>query len=102
MITIDPVITTYMVGFSAWELRRRMERGAARVLVSTSQVAPTLRPSPKAHGRLRADNDDPPPAERRDPAADARGGATERRPGAAACRARPGLARRHLRVPVRS
>lgn len=42
MITIDPVITTYMVGFSAWELRRRMERGAARVLVSTSQVAPDL------------------------------------------------------------
>lgn len=32
-ITIDPVITTYMMGVSAWELRRRMERGAARVLV---------------------------------------------------------------------
>ena len=34
-IIIDPVITTYMVGFSAWELRRRMERGTARVLVPT-------------------------------------------------------------------
>ena len=34
-IIVDPVITTYMVGFSAWELRRRMEQGAARVLVPT-------------------------------------------------------------------
>jgi hypothetical protein len=34
-IVVDPVITTYMVGVNAWELRRRMERGAARVLVST-------------------------------------------------------------------
>ena len=35
-IIVDPVITTYMVGFSAWELPRRMERGAARVLVPTA------------------------------------------------------------------
>jgi len=34
-IAVDPVITTYMVGFRAWELRRRMERGAAWVLVPT-------------------------------------------------------------------
>jgi general stress protein 26 len=34
-IILDPVITTYMVGVNAWELRRRMERGAAPVLVST-------------------------------------------------------------------
>ena len=40
-ITIDPVITTYLVGVSAWELRRRMERGAARVaLVPTDPAAP--------------------------------------------------------------
>jgi hypothetical protein len=37
-IAIDPVITTYMVGFSVWELRRRMERGAAQVLVPTDQL----------------------------------------------------------------
>jgi hypothetical protein len=36
-IVVDPVITTYMVGVSAWELRHRMERGAARVLVPTDQ-----------------------------------------------------------------
>jgi len=34
-IILDPVITTYMMGFRAWELRRRMERGAAWVLVPT-------------------------------------------------------------------
>jgi len=39
-IAVDPVITTYMVGFSAWELRRRMERGAGRVLVPTEQEPP--------------------------------------------------------------
>jgi uncharacterized protein YhbP (UPF0306 family) len=39
-IVVDPVITTYMVGVSVWELRRRMERGAARVLVPTDQVPP--------------------------------------------------------------
>jgi general stress protein 26 len=39
-IVVDPVITTYMVGVNAWELRRRMERGAARVLVPTDQAPP--------------------------------------------------------------
>jgi uncharacterized protein YhbP (UPF0306 family) len=39
-IVVDPVITTYMVGVSAWELRRRMERGAARVLVPTDLPPP--------------------------------------------------------------
>jgi hypothetical protein len=34
-ITVDPVITTYLVGVRAWELRRRMERGAGRVLIPT-------------------------------------------------------------------
>jgi general stress protein 26 len=37
-IVVDPVITTYMVGVSVWELRRRMERGAGRVLVPTDQA----------------------------------------------------------------
>jgi general stress protein 26 len=32
-ITPDPVIFTYMVGYSIWELRRRMESGAAKVLI---------------------------------------------------------------------
>lgn len=39
-ITIDPVIATYMVGVSPWELRRRMERGTARVLAPTDPAAP--------------------------------------------------------------
>jgi uncharacterized protein YhbP (UPF0306 family) len=40
-IAVDPVITTtYMLGFSAWELRHRMERGAGRVLVPTEQESP--------------------------------------------------------------
>jgi uncharacterized protein YhbP (UPF0306 family) len=39
-IVVDPAITTYMVAVSAWELRRRMERGAARVLVPTDQPPP--------------------------------------------------------------
>jgi hypothetical protein len=38
-ITVDPVISTYMVGYSAWELRRRIETGAARVRVPTDQIA---------------------------------------------------------------
>jgi general stress protein 26 len=32
-ITPDPVIATYMVGFSAWELRTHMEKGAAIVVL---------------------------------------------------------------------
>jgi general stress protein 26 len=34
-ITPDPVIATYMVGFSAWELRTRMEKGAGKVVLPT-------------------------------------------------------------------
>jgi hypothetical protein len=32
-ITPDPVISTYMVGYSAWELRSHMESGAAKVAI---------------------------------------------------------------------
>lgn len=32
-ITPDPLITTYMVGSHIWELRKRMESGAAKVLI---------------------------------------------------------------------
>jgi general stress protein 26 len=32
-ITPDPVIHTYLVGFSVWELRNRMEAGARKVVV---------------------------------------------------------------------
>jgi hypothetical protein len=33
-ITPDPVIHTYMVGASIWQLRRRMESGSAKVAIS--------------------------------------------------------------------
>jgi hypothetical protein len=39
-IAVDPIITTFMVGVSAWGLWRRMERGAGRVLVPTDLVSP--------------------------------------------------------------
>ena len=32
-ITLDPVISTYMIGCNIWELRRRMEAGAAKVII---------------------------------------------------------------------
>jgi hypothetical protein len=32
-ITPDPVILTYMVGYSIWETRRHMESAAAKVVV---------------------------------------------------------------------
>ena len=33
-ITPDPVVDTYMVGYSIWQLRKRMESGAAKVVIS--------------------------------------------------------------------
>jgi hypothetical protein len=36
-ITLDPTISTYMVGTSIWQLRRRMEAGAATVVISHKQ-----------------------------------------------------------------
>src|SRR5262245_20736693 len=42
-ITPDPVIYTYMVGYNIWELRRRMESGAAKVV-----IPPEHRSSPQA------------------------------------------------------
>ncbi len=33
-ITLDPLIRTYMVGYGIWELRSRMESGAAKVVIS--------------------------------------------------------------------
>jgi general stress protein 26 len=32
-ITPDPVIHTYMVGFNAWDLRKRMEAGAGKIVI---------------------------------------------------------------------
>jgi hypothetical protein len=32
-VTLDPAVSTYMVGASVWALRRRMEAGAARVII---------------------------------------------------------------------
>jgi general stress protein 26 len=45
-ITPDPVIYTYMVGYNIWELRRRMESGAAKVVIPpehrpSAQVSPS-------------------------------------------------------------
>lgn len=41
-ITPDPVVHTYMVGYSIWELRGRMEAGAAKVVIPSEQLtAPT-------------------------------------------------------------
>ena len=37
-ITPDPVIHTYMVGYSIWEIRRRMESGAGRVVIPQEQL----------------------------------------------------------------
>lgn len=34
-ITPDPVVRTYMVGYGIWELRSRMESGAAKVVIPT-------------------------------------------------------------------
>ena len=90
------------VEFSAWELRRRMERGAALVLVSTSQAAPDLedvaegvRPPPGQATMTRPLPNDsiplPTPAE----------APPDVGKGRSVC-ARPGLASRHRRVPVRS
>jgi hypothetical protein len=33
-ITPDPVVYTYMVGYSIWQLRKRMESGAAKVVIT--------------------------------------------------------------------
>jgi hypothetical protein len=32
-ITPDPMVSTYMIGYRIWELRNRMEAGAAKVLI---------------------------------------------------------------------
>jgi hypothetical protein len=40
-ITPEPVVRTYMVGYSIWEVRRRMEAAAARVT-----IPPELLPAP--------------------------------------------------------
>lgn len=39
-ITLDPVIRTYAVGHSVWDLRRRMESAGATVLIPAEQQAP--------------------------------------------------------------
>jgi general stress protein 26 len=49
-ITPDPVIHTYMVGSSLWELRRRMESGAARVVIPPHVLLTAARPPPAPAG----------------------------------------------------
>lgn len=44
-IVPDPVVYTYMVGYSIWQVRRRMESGAAKVVIPPeylSSAAPPL------------------------------------------------------------
>ena len=45
-ITPDPVIYTYMVGYSIWQLRKRMESGAAKVVIPSEYRSSSARPSP--------------------------------------------------------
>jgi hypothetical protein len=37
-IVPDPVIRTYMVGYNIWEIRKRMESGAAKVVIPQEQL----------------------------------------------------------------
>jgi hypothetical protein len=37
-IVPDPVIRTYMVGYSIWEIRRRMESGTGKVVITPEQL----------------------------------------------------------------
>ena len=39
-ITPDPVVRTYMVGYGIWELRSRMESGAAKVVIPVGSSEP--------------------------------------------------------------
>jgi len=45
-ITLDPVVSTYMVGSSVWALQSRMESGAAKITIPTVQRAPSPASSP--------------------------------------------------------
>ena len=38
-ITLDPVIRTYAVGYSVWEMRRRMESAMAKILIPAEHQA---------------------------------------------------------------
>lgn len=42
-ITPDPEVSTYMVGYGIWELRKRMESGAARVVIP-AEYGPSTQP----------------------------------------------------------
>ena len=44
-IAPDPVIRTYMVGYNIWEVRRRMESGAAKVVIPMEQLHVGKNPS---------------------------------------------------------
>ena len=37
-ITPDPIIRTYMIGYSIWEIKRRMESGAGKVVIPQEQL----------------------------------------------------------------
>ena len=48
-VTPDPVIRTYMIGYSVWELRGRMEAGAGQVTIPPDDPA-TRPPEPVSAG----------------------------------------------------
>jgi hypothetical protein len=57
-ITPDPVVHTYMVGSSIWELRKRMESGAAKVVIPPEyrvSARPSRQPSRDGRGQGGAD-----------------------------------------------
>jgi hypothetical protein len=64
-ITPDPVIHTYMVGSSLWQLRKRMESGAAMVVIRRTSCSPrpgrrilrTCPPSETPRGVISSDFD---------------------------------------------
>jgi hypothetical protein len=39
-IPLDPVISTHVIGCNIWELRRRMEAGAAKVIIPGHATRP--------------------------------------------------------------
>ena len=46
-ITPDPVVYTYMVGYSIWQVRKRMESAAAKVVIPPESLSSPPPPSPE-------------------------------------------------------
>ena len=54
-ISPDPIIRTYMIGYNMWEIRKRMESGAAKIVLPVEQLHaetnPNIRTSDGKHRR---------------------------------------------------